>query len=140
MNRVLLSAIFLIAAHALTEAWQLIWVIWPQSEHINVNLFINKKALPEGMTVLWWVKLLTDELLWCYVFFDYARTALKTSRKKFLVVSVFFIYHAFDFGMFMYDYKQSYWVYWVMLALDAAALVIIFLPIKEKARIVSLDK
>jgi hypothetical protein len=139
MNKVLLSAIALIVVHAATELWQVIWAIWPQTETARVNLFIDKNALPEGMTVLWWVKSLTDELLWCYVFFDYAYTALRTSRKKFWVVFVFFMYHAFDAAMFVYNYKQSYWIYIVLLVLDAIALVIIFLPMKERAKIVNME-
>jgi hypothetical protein len=138
MTRALVTAILLICVHVFTEAWQLVWVFIPHADAVSVNYFLDKSAMPKGIPLLWWVKMLTDEVLLCYVFFDYAHTALKTSRKKFMVVLVFFIYHLFDSAMFLYNYKQSHWLYIALLALDCVALVILFLPVKEKAKIVEM--
>jgi hypothetical protein len=138
MRRVAITAALLIFVHVFTEAWQVVWYFQPGSEQVSVNYFLDKSAQPEGIPLLWWWKMLTDEILLCYVFFDYAHTALKTSRKKFMVVLVFFIYHLFDSAMFLYNYKQSHWLYIALLALDCVALVILFLPVKEKAKIIEM--
>lgn len=139
MKKVLFTVIGLIVVHAATELWQLVMAIWPHSKDVTVNWFVDKSANPEGVSLLWWIKMLTDEILICYVFWDYAMTALKTSRKKFFVVFIFFIYHAFDGAMYLYNFKQSTWIYLALLGMDCAALLVLFLPVKEKAKVISLD-
>lgn len=139
MRKTLITAIALIAVHAMTEVWHIVHAIWPDSELRNVNWFVDRSAMPKGIPLLWWVKMLTDEALLCYVFFDYAYTALKTSRKKFAVVFTFFVYHSFDGAMYLYNYKQSHWFYLVLLVIDCVALVILFLPIKEKAKVIEME-
>lgn len=138
MKKAMIAAIGLIAVHAATELWQLVYVLWPKSESAKVNLFLDQKAMPDGIPLLWWIKMLTDEVLWCYVFYDYAMTALKTNRKKFFVIFTFFIYHLIDAAMFLFNYKQWGYFYLLLLALDVVALVIIFLPVKEKAKVINI--
>lgn len=139
MNKAFIAAIGLIIAHAATELWQLVWAIWPKSVNATVNYFLDQKAMPNGISLLWWIKMFTDEVLICYVFYDYAMTALRTSRKKFAVVFSFFVYHVFDGVMFLYNFKQAQWIYWVMLGFDLTAIIILFMPIKERAKIINLD-
>lgn len=143
MKYAIWSAIGLVFVHAATELWQLVYAIWPETIQTQVNWFLDKNAIkstdtPNGIPLLWWIKMLTDEILFCYVFWDYACTAIRTSRKKFMVVFVFFIYHLFDAAMFLYNYKQGHWLYLALLALDGLALALVFIPIKEKAKIIEI--
>lgn len=67
-----------------------------------------------------------------------AKISLQFSRKFFLISCVYFLYHALDLLMFLYDYKQTYLIYWSSLAATSAAVIFLVWPVKEKAKIIEM--
>ena len=127
--------ISLIIAHALTESWQLVWAFWHNADKVFINPFIDKKALPEGLTPLWWTKMFTENLLWVVTYYWFYRITVKVSKKLALGLLVFLFYHFTDCAFFIYNFSQSRGTYLIFLAIDVIAAIILTLPIKEKAPI-----
>lgn len=126
-------------AHALTESYMLVYQIWKGSATTKANLFLDKSAIPEGIVVSWYIKFMTTDILWVVTYMAFARVAYHYSRKLFLVVGTFTLYHLLDFIMFMVNYKQSGWLYLTLLGLNILAVVILFIPLKERAKVVSME-
>lgn len=122
----------LLIGHVLTESYIVFWRIWPWLAKTNAdNLFIDKSAKP-GVTILWFIKIMCDGLLWCTVFYVMAQMAKNYSRKLFLMACLFFAYHCFDLFMHVYNFASARWLYIVMLAIDAVALGLVIWPINER--------
>lgn len=121
------------------EFYRLVWWIWPESATVKVNWFIDRCALEEGITPLWYVKGISEHILWVCVLLCFANLALKISRKAFIIISIFGIYHLADFIMYFIDFSQSRWLYTLLLVVNVTALIAVFWPIKEKAKVVSME-
>lgn len=137
MNKITKIAILLIVGHVLTETHSVVRVVYPESLNVNVNWFWEKK-FNFPISVLWWLKMVSEDVLWCITFFVMAKVSKNISRKFFLIACVYFVYHAIDLFMFLYDYKQTYLVYWLSLAATSAAVIFLIWPIKEKAKIIEM--
>lgn len=132
-------ALALIVAHLLTESYMIVWKIWEESATIKATLFIDNSSVPDGLSILWYIKYLSDDLLWVITYICFARIAYQYSLKMFLIISIFTIYHIIDMAMFCINFKSSRWLYLVLMGLDIIALIIIFLPIKNKAKVISIE-
>lgn len=131
--------IALLTAHFLTVAYTLLWVIDDRLPLIKKNLFLDRSAMPAGIEIGWYIKYITDHLTWCVTYFCFSYIASFCNKKVFLVVTLLGIYHLVDFICFMVDFHQSWWTYWALMGAILACVIIIMMPIKEKAKIISLE-
>lgn len=92
----------------------------------------------EGIDLYWWVKWVTDDMLWCITFFVMAKVAYQVSYRLFLVAWTFFCYHVIDHFMLWWNYKTSYWLYWFLAAAIVATICLLFAPEKKQAIVKSL--
>lgn len=131
----------LIAGHLLTELGSVLYLInRPKTWHIDPFLSPSYEFPGgEGIDLYWWIKWVTDDLLWCITFFVLAKIAYQVSFRLFLVGSVFFLYHAIDHFMLWWNYKTSYWMYWVMITAVIATIASLFMPEKKQGIIKSLQ-
>lgn len=133
-----IGVVVLLISHCLTEAYMLVWLIWPSTANTKLNLFISQDNTP-NMSVLWYLKDLSDGVLWAVTYFFFAFVALMTSRKLFIILCILTLYHCLDGFMYMYNYKSSRWLYLALLSLNVAGIIVVMLPIKDRARIINLQ-
>ena len=130
----------LIISHFLTIAYTALFAIDEKLPYIRANFFLNKAAMPQGIELGWYVKYITDHIVWCVTFAVLSAVAYKVSRKMFIVASLFGIYHLLDFICFLVDFNQSWWIYYTLLSVLGLALIFLLLPIKDsKAKVVSME-
>lgn len=131
--------IALVIGHVLTAGYALVYLYDKKLAVTKANYFLRKTAVPDGIELIWYYKLMSIYLLFCITYICFAWVAAKTNRKLFLCISVFGIYHLLDFVMFLIDFSQSWWMYIVFGLLITVAIVFIMMPIKEKAKVVSME-
>lgn len=136
MTKVILA---LMVAHLFSIAYTIMWLIDDKVPLIKANLFIDQKAVPGGIEVGWYVKYITDHLMWCITYWVFSVVAFYFSKKLFLIVTLLAIYHLIDFICFLVNFNNCWWLYWVLILTLLACVVILMLPIKEKARVVYLE-
>lgn len=136
MNKILTA---LVIGHVLTAGYAVVYLIDPELAVTKANYFLRKSAVPAGIELIWYYKLMSIYLLFCITYSCFAYLASKVSRKMFWVISVFGIYHLLDFVMFLVDFSQSWWMYIVFGLLIGFSLIIMMLPVKEKAKVISLQ-
>jgi hypothetical protein len=110
---------------------------FPEFGDQEYDLFISsdfKMQLP----VKWYLKMQFDSFLVLLILFLWGSTAQYYSRRLFYTLTIWVLYHGVDIWMFMYNYKSTWWVYWSMLIFAMAIIIISVIPIKEKAKIVSM--
>lgn len=127
----IIIGVLLILFHALTELHSILFAANPTLANKEVDPFL-KKDFSQPILFLWYIKFLADDILWCISYFCMALIAHKYSQKVFLIVCVYFVYHIIDQFLFMYNYKRTYAVYWVMLAASIISIMILLWPMKKK--------
>lgn len=128
---IILLVTILVGAHLLTESASIMAKIWPEVLWRKANLFFTGGY---EMEYWWYIKYATDDLLLVATYFVLAKVAYRYSVKLFLVATVFFAYHCIDSWMFWYNFKQSHWLYWALMATLVIALILLVIPIKEKSK------
>lgn len=122
----------LVIGHLLTEAYIIVWKVDGRTSDMMIQPFW---ASERKISLLWYIKDLSDLLLWSITYFVMARIAYRFSHVLFMVVSIFFFYHIVDAFMYLYNYKNTRWFYIVMLVIDVcAAPVIAFKLFKNKSK------
>lgn len=131
----------LIVGHMLTELGSILYLVYrPQAWRIDPFLDSDYEFPGgEGIDLYWWIKWVTDDLLWCITYFVLAKIAYQYSFRLFLIGSIFFLYHVIDHFMLWWNYKTSYWLYWIMLAAIIGTIASLFAPEKKQAIIKSLQ-
>lgn len=136
---IVLIGLLLIIGHVLTEAYIIVWKINPNSSKIMADDFFFDKSAKPGVSVLWYMKGMADNFLYCCLCFAFAKIAYQYSRKLFLLGCVFFAYHVIDMLCFMYNYSNTRWFYLMMLGIDiVAVLFLIFTNERKKSTYKSL--
>lgn len=130
--------IALIVSHFLTIAYTALFAIDPKLSYIRANLFLDSTAMPGGIEIGWYIKYVTDHIVWIVTFSVMASLAFKMSKKMFIVSSLFGIYHLLDFIMFLINFNQSWWLYYTLFSVLGLSVIFLFIPLKETAKIVSL--
>lgn len=130
----LIIAILLIIGHALTELHSYLLAAYPQLATKEVDPFL-KKDFKQPILFLWYIKFMTEGALWMITYFCMALVSYRYSLKLFLIVTVYFFYHAIDQFLFAYDYKRSYMTYWALLSISISVIIILVWPIKKKTGI-----
>jgi hypothetical protein len=134
------NIILLIIGHAQTEIAELLLRVRPSLAKVYIQPFINYTWPHDerGVSLIWWVKYCSDDLLWVITYFVLARVAALYSFRLFCITALWFIYHLFDSFMLWYDYRTSHWLYWVLVAGIATTIAFMFLPEKKTGRIISM--
>lgn len=125
---VIAIGIILIVGHLLTELYMLVWAMDESSATTMLKPFPKDST---EISVLWYIKMFTDELLWCLTYWAFALVAKRYSNVLFSVVMIFFMYHIADFFMYLIAYKNFRWLYILMLAFDVTAVLFLIFQ-KEK--------
>lgn len=129
--------VLLIVGHLLSELHSFIYWLDPKTQYYHVdNWFLKSEFKVDKLNILWYFKMVEDTLLLgallfagaCQAFSRNYKTYLEWQRYSFrlyVIWCIYFAYHLFDFVMFFYDYKTSYWVYITALIIStiSAALV-----------------
>lgn len=130
--------IALIVSHFLTIAYTVLFAIDEKLPFIRANLFLDHTAMPGGIEVGWYVKYVTDHIVWVVTFSVMATLAFRISRKMFIVASLFGVYHLFDFIMFLVNFNQSWWLYYFLFSVLGLSVIFLFIPMKEKAKVINI--
>lgn len=128
----IIIAILLFIGHALTELHSYLLASYPELATKEIDPFL-KRDFKQPILFLWYVKFMTEGLLWLITYFCMACISYKYSPKLFLIVTVYFFYHAVDQVLFAYDYKRGYMTYWALLSISLSVLIILLWPMKKKA-------
>lgn len=132
MRRIVITlVVLLITGHLLTEAASIASMISPALMEQKVNLFYTGGFEMERW---WYVKMTCDDLLLVITYFCLARIAYQYSIKLFMIACVFTLYHTIDGYMFWYNYKQSHWLYWALLASVILSILLLILPFKVSGK------
>lgn len=126
-----ISCALLIVGHLLTEAHSIFCALWKELQTLVVDIFWVKPSY--DVTFPWWIKGITDDILWCIVFFVGAVCTRHWSQKLYFINVIYFFYHVIDLGLFLYNYKQTTMVYWLLLGATIAATIRAFLPSRNCA-------
>jgi len=129
-REVKILAALLIVGHLFTELHSVVLFIDPNIKQVSVDLFLCNN-FKFDLSLLWYIKMVGDDLLWCSTYYVMAKIAYKYSFTLFLVAGIYFIYHLIDSFLFLYNYKQTYWVYWSLLIVSVISILFIAFPIKK---------
>lgn len=136
-----INALLLIIAGCLNQLAPFMEWLQPSLTSERVHPFINY-TWPhdaEGIPILWWVKYCTDDFQWVLTMFVLTKVAAKYSFRMFQVAGVWFMYHVFDSFMLWYNYRQSNWLYWVVLLAIVVSTVLVFLPERRTGQVKSMN-
>ena len=99
-----------------------------------MSLFLNYHY---EISVLWYLKMLFDNLLMLVTFFVIMQIGGGFSAKFLYISAINFGYHVFDFGSFVWNFKRDHHLYWLVLAvITILELSIIFS--KEKTKLINI--
>ena len=138
-KQVIIINVILLIFHFLTESHSLISTISKDFGDQRFDLFFAadyKMQLP----FKWYLKMNFDSLLVLVIVYLWGRTAAYYSRRLMYTLGIWVLYHTIDLWMFWYNYKSSWWVYWSMLIFTIPITVMLLIPIKEKAKVIELNK
>lgn len=100
-------------------------------EHIRakvVHIFLKPGFIPPyDVTFSWWLKMLLDDFNLIVIFFVLAK--LSRGTRLFYPALILFLYHVVDAFMMVWDFKQSYDIYWVLLV---SSIIPIFILLRKR--------
>lgn len=137
----IILCVMLIAGHILTELGSVLYLIY-RPKAWTIDPFLSPSyEFPggKGIDLYWWIKWVTDDMLWCITFFVLAKVAYQYSFRLFLVGCIFFMYHLIDHFMLWWNYKTSYWLYWILIVASILSVMALFRPEKKQGIIKSLN-
>lgn len=116
-----------------TKSHSILYSIRPDSVNIDASKWFIRPT--ESINVLWWLKGISDELMMCIVFYVMAQLSKLLHKNLYYACCIFFAYYIFNVLMFIYNYKQSRWLFHVAFVVCVAALVSLFIPVKSKSKV-----
>lgn len=126
----------LLTGTVLTESHTFILLIKPSVQDIEMSLFLNYHY---EISVLWYFKMLFDNLLMLITFFILTRIKNGFSVRFLYIAMINFAYHVFDFGGFIWNFKNDHYLYLLVIGIvTVSELSIIFS--RDKARIINIKK
>ena len=135
---ILFVTIALILSVAFTEAHSILFVISPEFSNRKIDLFLSPNFKKE-LSLQWYLYIYSNSFLKLTLTFLLAVIGLKYSRKVFYITLIYFFYFCVDVFLFWWDYQSNFHLYWAMLIVSIIVIILLFVPIKEKAKIISLD-
>jgi len=133
--KVTVIAIALWLFHVATEIHSL---ISPAIALQELDLFFSA-IYKRMLTIQWYLKMSFDDVLLIFTYFFAAWLSGKYSKRLFMIVTQWFFFHLADLWMFWWNYKSSYWTYYSLLIGAALTTILLVIPIKERARVVSME-
>lgn len=124
-------AALLVCGHLFTEVSAILVKIWPEVMSKKVNLFYTGGY---EMEYWWYIYFSSQDLLWVITYFVLARVSYQYSIKLFMIACVFALYHTIDGYMFWYNYKQSHWLYWALMASVILCILLLIIPFKVSSK------
>jgi len=103
----------LIGVHIVGEIPSMLYKFFYEWSAVEENWFMNFKY---PLARYWLYKFMSDDLTIFCTFFCMAISVKNPDNKLFFVACVFTMYHFIDSMLFWYDFKTSYWTYWILLA------------------------
>jgi hypothetical protein len=125
-NEIIFLSVMLFVSHLVTEFHSFIF-----SEKLlntNLDLFLCPSFNME-LSVIWYIKMLSEIIQKIGILYVLGVVGNKVSKKFFNVALVWMIYNVIDFLSFIWNYKETSEMYWVLLS---ASLVSIYLIIFTK--------
>lgn len=147
------SAVWLIIAHLQLEIAPVMERTRPAYAREYINPFWNKEYVfpsyqcpgneqyswPKGkMPRAWWIKYCCNDFYRIIVFFVLTMVCLQYSFLLGRVAAIFFLYQVIDHLLLWYNYRSTQWHYYLMNGAIVIAIIFLFIPEKEKAKVVSL--
>lgn len=127
-------SLLLLFGTLLTETHSFILLIKPEVQNVELSLFLNYYY---EISVLWYFKMLFDNLLFLIVFFVITQLERGFTVRFLYIAMINFGYHIFDFGSFIWNFKKDHNAYWLALTIITVwELKIIFG--KEKSKLVNI--
>jgi hypothetical protein len=137
-KKVILINVSLLLFHFLTESHSLVSTISKDFGDQPYDFFLSsdfKMQLP----IKWYLKMNFDSLLVLVILFLWGKTALYHSRRLAYTLGIWVVYHMLDLWFFWFDYKSSWATYWVMLVFSAILIIVLSIPVKEKAKVINME-
>lgn len=136
---------WLIIAHLQLEIAPTLEKIHPKYANEYIDPFWSSKyefpvikGQPEGIQRKWWIKYCSNDFYRIIVFFVLTIIALQYSFLLGRIAAIFFLYQVIDHLLLWYNYRSTEWHYYLINGAIVLAIVFLFIPEKEKAKVVSL--
>jgi hypothetical protein len=114
------TVVILCAARVVCYTAVLLYWLSPSLSLKKVDPFLCP-GYHNPMVFVWWVKYLTNDIELFLISYAFCKIASKVSDYLFLVSAIFFVYHASDILMFIWNFKRYSLLYfdlmWVTLIL-----------------------
>lgn len=108
------ASVLFVIGHVLTYTHHLIRVIDKDVAEMKVDLFLCPYPI-NYVSVEWYFKMLCDNLNLCIIYFTVSRIAYLLSDALLFVTSIFFFVHFIDLILFIYNFKVTASIYWILL-------------------------
>lgn len=119
-----------------TEAHSFMQHFYPKTLDITYSLWMQP-SFEFQLSVVWYIKMLSENLLMLISFFLLTQFKNGISKRMYYIVAINAAYHVFDFISFIWNYKETYLSYWILLiVITIWQLFIIFG--KQKAKVIQL--
>jgi hypothetical protein len=115
--------ILLIIGHALTAVPILLQYTALKEVKVQPLLSGPWKWDASGVYLLWWLQYVADDLLWIIYSFCLVLVSWNRSDKLFIIGCNWLFYHIVDHAMLWYNYKNSNWLSWVLLACTSITII-----------------
>lgn len=125
----------LLVSTLLTELHSFAMSYYPKVLNMQVDFFLYKSFFNievQKMSPIWYLKMLTENLLYLVLFFIVTQLEKGFSIKMFYIFSINFVYHSFDFVSFIWNYKSTYQLHWAVLGLITALQLLIIFVVANK--------
>lgn len=125
--------LLLIICTLLTETHSILTAYNKGLKDTEVDFFL---FLDFSLSVPWYFKMLFENFLIVMIFFIAAMLREGYSLKFLKIICINVIYHVFDFGSFVLNYKQTYQLYWLVLGFITIWQLCIIFDKRNKLKIV----
>lgn len=107
------ASILFAVGHVITYTHHLIRVIDKDIAEKKIDLFLCAYPI-DYVSVEWYFKMLCDDLNLCIIYFTITRIAYLLSDALLFVSGIFFLVHFIDVFLFMYNFKMTASIYWIL--------------------------
>lgn len=119
----------LVLGHTQTYTHHIIRAVDKDLAEAKIDLFWSSRVI-DYVSVEWYFKMLCDDISLCITFFVFSTVAYLISDALFFVVAILFFIHFIDVFLFMYNYKTSVSVYWILIIAFILSCLAVFVKTK----------
>lgn len=119
----------LVFGHAQTYTHHIIRAIDKDLAETKIDLFWSSRVI-DYVSVEWYFKMLCDDISLCITFLVFSMVTYLVSDALFFVVSILFFIHFIDVFLFMYNYKTTASVYWILIVALILSSIAVFVKTK----------